>query len=63
MRKFLFFLIYLSVLFSCVDSEFKSPVRNIMINGAKLTLDAAGEVNLGSNVEVVLGSELEILYP
>jgi subtilisin family serine protease len=32
-------------------------------NGAKLTLDAAGEVNIISDFEVDLGSEFEIIYP
>jgi subtilisin family serine protease len=32
----------------------------IVTNGATLTLDAAGETTLGSNVEVQLGSQLEI---
>ena len=36
-------------------------VRNVTVtNGAKLTLDAAGEVNIISDFEVKLGSELEI---
>ena len=42
---------------SCGDIN----VRNVTVtNGAKLTLDAAGEVNIISNFEVELGSELEI---
>ena len=32
-------------------------------NGAKLTLEAAGEVNIISDFEVELGSEFEIIYP
>ena len=32
-------------------------------NGAKLTLDAAGEVNIISDFEVESGSEFEIIYP
>jgi secreted trypsin-like serine protease len=32
-------------------------------NGAKLILDAAGEVNIISDFEVELGSEFEIIYP
>ena len=41
---------------SCGDVN----VQNVtVINGAKLTLDAAGEVNIISNFEVELGSEFE----
>ena len=36
-------------------------VQNVTVtNGAKLTLDAAGEVNIISDFEVAAGSELEI---
>jgi hypothetical protein len=36
-------------------------VQNVTIkNGAKLILDAAGEVNIISDLEIELGSELEI---
>lgn len=39
-------------------------VQNVKVqNGAKLILDAAGEVNIISDFEVELGSEFEILYP
>lgn len=39
-------------------------VQNVKVqNGAKLILDAAGEVNIISDFEVELGSEFEIVYP
>ena len=39
-------------------------VQNVTVkNGAKLILDAAGEVNIISDFEVELGSEFEIVYP
>ncbi|MDR0566637.1 MAG: hypothetical protein LBG47_06340 [Prevotellaceae bacterium] len=42
---------------SCGDIN----VQNVtVINGAKLTLDAAGEVDIISDFEVELGSEFEI---
>jgi secreted trypsin-like serine protease len=42
---------------SCGDIN----VQNVKVqNGAKLILDAAGEVNIGSDFEVELGSEFEI---
>jgi hypothetical protein len=43
---------------SCGDIN----VQNVTVtNGAKLTLDAAGEVNIISNFEVELGSKFEII--
>jgi hypothetical protein len=43
---------------SCGDIN----VQNVTVtNGAKLTLDAAGEVNIISDFEVELGSEFEII--
>jgi subtilisin family serine protease len=45
---------------SCGDIN----VQNVKVqNGAKLILDAAGEVNIISDFEVELGSEFEIIYP
>ena len=45
---------------SCGDIN----VQNVKVqNGAKLILDAAGEVNIISDFEVDLGSEVEIKYP
>ena len=45
---------------SCGDIN----VQNVKVqNGAKLILDAAGEVNIISDFEVELGSEVEIKYP
>jgi hypothetical protein len=42
---------------SCADIN----VQNVTVtNGAKLTLDAAGEVNIISDFDVELGSEFEI---
>ena len=39
-------------------------VQNVKVqNGAKLTLDAGGEVNIISDFEVESGSEFEIVYP
>jgi hypothetical protein len=39
-------------------------VQNVTVkNGAKLTLDAVGEVNIIGDFEVELGSEFEIIYP
>ncbi|MDL2256772.1 hypothetical protein LJC06_01045 [Bacteroidales bacterium OttesenSCG-928-I14] len=38
-------------------------VQNVKVqNGAKLILDAAGEVNIISDFEVELGSEFEIIH-
>ena len=43
---------------SCGDIN----VQNVTVtNGAKLTLNAAGEVNIISGFEVALGSEFEIV--
>ncbi len=45
---------------SCGDIN----VQNVKVqNGAKLILDAAGEVNIISDFDVDLGSEFEIIYP
>ncbi|NLJ82583.1 MAG: hypothetical protein GX330_05600 [Bacteroidales bacterium] len=45
---------------SCGDIN----VQNVKVqNGAKLILDAAGEVNIISDFDVELGSEFEIVYP
>ena len=45
---------------SCGDIN----VQNVKVrNGAKLTLDAGGEVNIISDFEVESGSEFEIVYP
>ena len=45
---------------SCDDIN----VQNVKVrNGAKLTLDAGGEVNIISDFEVELGSEFEIVHP
>ena len=47
-----------TIVTSCSDIN----VQNVTVtNGAKLTLDAAGEVNIISDFEVELGSEFEIL--
>jgi len=49
-----------SIVTSCGDIN----VQYVKVqNGAKLTLDAAGEVNIISDFEVDLGSEFEIIYP
>jgi len=45
---------------SCGDIN----IQNVKVqNGAKLILDAAGEVNIISDFDVDLGSEFEIKYP
>ncbi len=49
-----------TIVTSCGDIN----VQNVKVqNGAKLTFDAAGEVNIISDFEVELGSEFEIVYP
>jgi subtilisin family serine protease len=45
-----------------VTSDCNIYVQDVTVtNGAKLTLDAAGEVTIGSHFEVELGSEFEII--
>ena len=47
-----------------VTSSGDINVQNVKVrNGAKLILDAAGEVNIISDFEVELGSEFEIIHP
>ena len=49
-----------TIITSCGDIN----VQNVKVqNGAKLILDAGGEVNIISGFEVELGSEFEIVYP